>query len=72
MFSMPRVCPLVADLEVAGIQMPGVTSDRHKLVQNVVRHAPVLVMCDKPQPTVAEHTHIIFDAGSGFAPGYLI
>jgi len=42
--------PLVADLEAAGIQVLGLADDRHKLVQEVVRHAPDLVICDEPLP----------------------
>ncbi|MDB5895782.1 MAG: response regulator receiver protein [Rhodoferax sp.] len=42
--------PLVADLEAAGIQVVGVTEDRSKLVQDVVRHAPDVVICLDPLP----------------------
>ena len=42
--------PLVADLEAAGIQVLGIAGDRNKLVQEVVRHAPDLVICDEAQP----------------------
>ena len=41
---------LVADLEATGIQVLGVVHERHKLVQEVVRHAPDLVVCDDPLP----------------------
>ena len=42
--------PLVADLEAAGIRVVGVTEDRSKLVQDVVRHAPDVVICLDPLP----------------------
>lgn len=42
--------PLVSDLEAAGIQVLGVVDDCRKLVQEVVRHAPDLVICDDPLP----------------------
>ena len=42
--------PLVADLEAAGIKVLGVTEDRSKLVQDVVRHAPDVVICLDPLP----------------------
>ncbi len=45
-----RVHPLVADLEAAGIQVLGIAGDRNKLVQEVVRHAPDLVICDAVRP----------------------
>ena len=45
-----RVHPLVADLETAGIQVLGTLGDRNKLVQEVVRHAPDVVICDGAQP----------------------
>ncbi len=41
---------LVSDLEAAGIQVLGVMDDCSKLVQEVVRHAPDLVICDDPLP----------------------
>lgn len=41
---------LVPDLEATGIQVLGVVHERHKLVQEVVRHAPDLVICDDPLP----------------------
>jgi AmiR/NasT family two-component response regulator len=41
------VLPLAADLEAAGIQVLGIAGDRNKLVQEVVRHAPDLVICDE-------------------------
>lgn len=43
------VHPLVADLAAAGIQVLGIAADRNKLVQDVVRHAPDLVICDEAQ-----------------------
>ena len=47
---MKGVHPLAADLQAAGIQVLGLVADRHKLVQDVVRHAPDLVICDEAQP----------------------
>lgn len=41
---------LVPDLEATGIQVLGVVVDRSKLVHEVVRHAPDLVICDEPLP----------------------
>lgn len=47
----PKSAPLlVSDLEAAGIQVLGVVDDRSKLVQEVARHAPDLVICDDPLP----------------------
>jgi len=47
----PKGAPqLVADLEAAGIQVLAVTDNRSKLVQDVVHHAPDLVMGDDPLP----------------------
>lgn len=47
----PKGAPqLVADLEAAGIQVLAVTDNRSKLVQDVVRHAPDLVIGDDPLP----------------------
>ncbi|APW38578.1 response regulator receiver protein [Rhodoferax koreense] len=43
--------PLVADLEAAGIQVLGASIDRSKLVQEVVRHAPDVVICLDPLPS---------------------
>ncbi|MFC5519451.1 type IV pili methyl-accepting chemotaxis transducer N-terminal domain-containing protein [Polaromonas jejuensis] len=42
--------PLVSDLEAAGIRVLGVAEDRSKLVQEVVRHAPDVVICDDSLP----------------------
>ena len=42
--------PLRADLEAAGIQVLGVATERAKLLQEVVRHAPDVVICDEPSP----------------------
>lgn len=42
--------PLVNDLEAAGIQVLGPSVDRSKLVQDVVRHAPDVVICLDPLP----------------------
>lgn len=42
--------PLTADLEAAGIAVLAMVEDRNKLVQEVVRHAPDLVICDDPMP----------------------
>jgi AmiR/NasT family two-component response regulator len=47
----PKGAPqLVTDLEAAGIQVLAVTDNRSKLVQDVVRHAPDLVIGDDPLP----------------------
>ncbi|MEY4140286.1 MAG: hypothetical protein RLZZ371_2468, partial [Pseudomonadota bacterium] len=40
----------MADLEAAGIQVLGMAVDRNKLVQEVVRHAPDLVICEEVHP----------------------
>jgi len=42
--------PLRADLEAAGIQVLGIATERAKLLQEVVRHAPDVVICDEPAP----------------------
>ncbi len=42
--------PLRADLEAAGIQVLGIATERAKLLQEVVRHAPDVVICDEPTP----------------------
>ncbi len=39
---------MVADLRCAGIQVLGTVTDRSKLLQEVVRHAPDVVICDAP------------------------
>lgn len=44
---------LVPDLEAAGIHVVGVIEERSKLVREVVRHAPDLVICDDPFPDAA-------------------
>lgn len=41
---------LVPDLEATGIQVLAVVHERHKLVHEVVHHAPDLVICDDPLP----------------------
>lgn len=41
---------LVADLEAAGLAVLAVVTQRHKLVHEVVRHAPDVVVCDDPLP----------------------
>ncbi|MEO7953650.1 MAG: ANTAR domain-containing protein, partial [Polaromonas sp.] len=41
---------LVPDLEAAGIQVLAVVDQRGQLLQEVVRHAPDLVICDDPLP----------------------
>jgi AmiR/NasT family two-component response regulator len=41
---------LASDLAAAGIHVLDVTTDRSKLVREVVRHAPDLVICDDPLP----------------------
>ena len=57
---------LVADLEAAGIQVMGVAHDRSKLVQDVVRHAPDVVVCDDPLPgdTLFKATQAIADTSA--------
>ncbi len=42
--------PLAADLEAVGIQVLGCIDERSKLVQEVLRQAPDLVICDDPLP----------------------
>ncbi len=44
---------LLPELEAAGIQVLGVVAERSKLVREVVRHAPDLVICDDPLPDEA-------------------
>ncbi len=39
---------LLADLRAAGFQVVGTVVDREKLLQEVVRHAPDVVVCDAP------------------------
>ena len=41
---------LVSDLEAAGIDVVAVVQDRSKLVHEVVRHAPDVLICDDPLP----------------------
>ena len=41
---------LVADLRAAGIEVLAVTEARSKLVQDVVRHAPDVVVCEDALP----------------------
>lgn len=54
---------LVPDLEAAGIQVVCVVDDRSKLVREVVRHAPDVVICDDPLPdeSLFKATQTIFD-----------
>lgn len=42
--------PLVSDLEAAGIQVLGPVDERSKLVQEVLRQAPDVVICHDPLP----------------------
>jgi AmiR/NasT family two-component response regulator len=42
--------PLVSDLEAAGIQVLGPAGERSKLVQEVLRQAPDVVICLDPLP----------------------
>jgi len=42
--------PLVSDLEAAGIQVLGPVGERSKLVQEVLRQAPDVVICHDPLP----------------------
>lgn len=44
---------LVPDLEAAGIQVLGVVDERSNLVQEVVCHAPDLLICEDPLPGAA-------------------
>jgi AmiR/NasT family two-component response regulator len=39
--------PLRADLEAAGIQVLGMAAQRAKLLQEVVRHAPEVAICER-------------------------
>ena len=45
--------PLVSDLEVAGIQVLGVVHERSKLVQEVLRQAPDVLVCHDALPDEA-------------------
>jgi AmiR/NasT family two-component response regulator len=45
--------PLQADLAAAGIEVLATVQDRTKLLQEVVRHAPDVVICDAPVPDEA-------------------
>nr|WP_295775166.1 type IV pili methyl-accepting chemotaxis transducer N-terminal domain-containing protein [Rhodoferax sp.] len=42
--------PLLADLAAAGIAVRATVQDRAKLLQEVVRHAPDVLICDAPAP----------------------
>jgi AmiR/NasT family two-component response regulator len=42
--------PLAADLAAAGIEVLATVQDRAKLLQEVVRHAPDVLICDAPVP----------------------
>jgi AmiR/NasT family two-component response regulator len=44
--------PLRADLEAAGIQVLGIATERAKLLQEVVRQAPDVVICDRRTPEI--------------------
>jgi len=46
----PGAHSLAADLEAAGIQVLGSVAARNKLVHEVLRQSPDLVICDDPQP----------------------
>ena len=45
--------PLAADLAAAGIAVLATVQDRAKLLQEVVRHAPDVLICDAPVPDEA-------------------
>ena len=45
--------PLVSDLEAAGIQVLGVLHERSKLVQEVLRQAPDVLVCHDALPDEA-------------------
>ncbi len=45
--------PLAADLAAAGIEVLATVQDRAKLLQEVVRHAPDVLICDAPVPDEA-------------------
>ncbi len=45
--------PLAADLAAAGIEVLATVQDRAKLMQEVVRHAPDVLICDAPAPDEA-------------------
>ena len=45
--------PLAADLAAAGIAVLATVQDRAKLLQEVVRHAPDVLICDAPAPDEA-------------------
>ena len=45
--------PLAADLLAAGIEVRATVQDRAKLLQEVVRHAPDVLICDVPAPDEA-------------------
>ena len=48
--ALKAALPLRADLESAGIQVLGIATERAKLLQEVVRHAPDVLICDEPAP----------------------
>ncbi|MES2584088.1 MAG: type IV pili methyl-accepting chemotaxis transducer N-terminal domain-containing protein [Pseudomonadota bacterium] len=45
--------PLAADLAAAGFEVLATVQDRAKLMQEVVRHAPDVLICDAPAPDEA-------------------
>lgn len=45
--------PLAADLAAAGIEVLATVQDRARLLQEVVRHAPDVLICDAPSPDEA-------------------
>lgn len=48
--SLKAAYPLLADLAAAGIAVRATVQDRAKLLQEVVRHAPDVLICDAPAP----------------------
>ena len=52
--SGPKGIPTLAqDLAASGIDVLTLIEDGNKVVQNVLRHAPDLLICDSPQPAAA-------------------
>ena len=50
---LKTVHPLEADLAAAGIEVLATVQDRARLLQEVVRHAPGVLICDAPAPDEA-------------------
>lgn len=49
-FPLNTLIFMTSDLVAAGIEVVGIVYERSKLVQEVLRQAPDLVVCDDPQP----------------------